>query len=75
MAENLLDCFKMMLMMSPYMPRIPAITTGMIVLKTSSGLIAVVSRMATPALAVPKAAPKFAKKRAATQPRLPRPTA
>ena len=39
--EYLLFCLRMMPMMRPYIPRIPAITTGMIVLKISSGLIEV----------------------------------
>ena len=72
---HLLVCLMMMEIMRPYMPRIPAITTGMIDLKTSSGLIAQVSRMATPDLAVPKAAPTLAKKRAATHPAAPMPVA
>lgn len=65
----------MMATISPYIPKIPAMTTGMIDLKMISGLTEVASRMAAPDLAVPKAAPILAKKSAATHPNEPIPTA
>ena len=65
----------MMAIIMPYMPRIPAMTTGMIDLKIRSGLSAAVSTMPSPALAVPNAAPMFEKIIAAAIPKAPNPTA
>ena len=65
----------MMAIIMPYMPRIPAITTGMIDLKIRSGLSAAVSTMPSPALAVPNAAPAFEKIIAAAIPKAPNPIA
>ena len=80
LAENvrcwyLLFCLMMIPMMRPYIPRIPAMTTGMIDLNTSSGLIEVTSKMLTPDFAVPNAAPTLEKKRAAVHPSAPIPHA
>ena len=65
----------MMAIIMPYMPRIPAMTTGMIDLKMRSGLSAAVSTIPSPALAVPNAAPMFEKIIAAAIPKAPNPTA
>lgn len=60
-----------MAMIMPYMPRIPAMITGMIDLKISSGFSAATATIAVPDLAVPKAAPMLEKVRAAAIPRAP----
>ena len=73
--EHLLLPFMMMAMIMPYMPRIPAMTTGMIDLKIRSGLSAAVSTIPSPALAVPNAAPKFEKMIAQAIPSPPNPIA
>ena len=51
----------MIAMIMPYMPKIPAITTGMIDLKINSGFSDATATIAYPDFAVPKAAPIFAK--------------
>ena len=52
----------------PYIPSTPAITTGMIDLKRSSGLRTATETIPTPDLAVPYAAPRLAKTRADVMP-------
>ena len=60
-----------MAIIMPYMPRIPAMTTGMMHLKIRSGLEDATSTMAIPDLAVPKAAPRLEKTRADPMPNAP----
>ena len=57
-----------MAMIMPYMPRTPAMTTGMIDLKMRSDLRTATATMPTPDLAVPYEAPKLAKTRAQAMP-------
>ena len=54
--------------MRPYIPRIPAMTTGIIDLKMSSGLSTATLQIPTPDFAVPYAAPRFPKTKALTIP-------
>ena len=68
LRSNLLDCFMRIEIIMPYMPSTPAMTMGMIDLKTSSGLMTATLTMPTPDLAVPNAEPMLAKARAKTTP-------
>ena len=61
----------MIAMIMPYMPRIPAMPTGMIDLKIRSGLSDASSTIPRPAFIVPNAAPAFEKMRAAAMPNEP----
>ena len=56
----------------PYIPRIPAITTGMILFMINSGFNIPREDIPTPLLAVPYAAPKLAKTKALATPIYPK---
>ena len=58
--------------MRPYIPSTPAMTTGMIDLKRSSGLRTATDTIPTPDLAVPYAEPRLANTRAAAMPIAPK---
>jgi len=69
---NILLYVKITATIIPYIPKIPAITTGIIDFIIKSGFNTPIDDIPTPALAVPIAAPKFAKTNANDTPIYPK---